>query len=266
MKAIYLSSLLLVFYVQLSAQTSHKTAAQLPPALSAIRQGELHDDLFTMASDAMRGRRAGTLDELKAATWEALQAQKAGLKPAGDNGTYFQFFPLQRTTVSKESVMTINNNPLRLWHDAWVTEPVEANINGSVVWLSSLDDANTKIINGAIVAMRIVTPSPVPPKWVSLWGFRYVFYAIRQQSKALIAKGAKAIVLVADSTTSGALVSEGHVLDFEEGTYDLPGEAKKKATQTYPSCCYLLIMRVRCNKVLQQLRLTCTCKAIFTLQ
>src|SRR5580700_4179147 len=90
--------------VELQAQIPN---GSLPPALSAIRLQDLRGDLFFFASDAMRGRRAGTIDELKGASWIAEQAQKAGLQPAGDNGTYFQFFPVQRVMVDQNSQLVI---------------------------------------------------------------------------------------------------------------------------------------------------------------
>ena len=51
----------------------------------------------------MRGREGGTLDEMTASVWLAERAREAGLQPAGDNGTYFQFFPLERFRVSPSS-------------------------------------------------------------------------------------------------------------------------------------------------------------------
>src|SRR5271169_3604255 len=71
--------------------------------IERIREADLKVDLFTLAGDAMRGREAGTLDELNASTWVAERAREAGLQPAGDNGTYFQFFPIERMRVSASS-------------------------------------------------------------------------------------------------------------------------------------------------------------------
>ncbi len=68
--------------------------------ISAIREVELKKDLYAMASDHFRGREAGTLDELKDAMWWADQLKIAGLKPAGEDGTYFQFFSMQRKMVA----------------------------------------------------------------------------------------------------------------------------------------------------------------------
>ena len=61
-------------------------AGSTPPALDAIREEDLRRDIFFLASDAMRGREAGTLDELRASMWIAKAAREAGLEPAGDDG------------------------------------------------------------------------------------------------------------------------------------------------------------------------------------
>jgi hypothetical protein len=209
-------------------------------------------DLYYLASDSMRGRRAGTLDEFRAAAWIAQQAQKEGLKPAGDDGTYFQYFPLLRTVTSDNSEIKINGNNLRLWKDAWVTEPIEANLNGNVRWLFSLADTSKPEIKGSIVAMSIFPPHPVPPTWVSLWGFRYVYIAVRQQSNALKAHGAKAIILVADSTASVALTSLEHVLDFEEGSYDLPADNETPGNNNTPEDIPVILVNANAATTLQQ--------------
>lgn len=224
MRLLILFLLMLNCFLLQSQTTIKSSANRLPPAFSSILQGDLRRDLFSLAGDSMRGRRAGTLYELKAASWVAKQAQKAGLQPAGDDGTYFQYFPLQRAVVSPGSDIKINGHNLRLWKDAWVTDPIESNVSGAVVWLSSLADTAKSEFKGRIVAMNIFPPSPMPPAWVSLWGFRYVYIAIRRQAETLKAHGAKAVILVADSTASAALISLEHVLDFEEGSYDLPGD------------------------------------------
>ncbi len=59
--------------------------------------------MFAMGGDAMRGREAGTLDEMRATGWVAEQAREAGLQPAGDDGTFFQWWPMRRTRLSASS-------------------------------------------------------------------------------------------------------------------------------------------------------------------
>ena len=51
----------------------------VPPALDAITADDIRRDLFTLAGDSMRGREAGTLDELRASAWIAERARAAGI-------------------------------------------------------------------------------------------------------------------------------------------------------------------------------------------
>src|SRR4029079_3594145 len=85
--------------------------------IERIREAEIKQDLFTLAGDAMRGREGGTLDEMAASVWVAERAREAGLLPAGDNGTYFQFFPLERFRVSASSPVAIGGKSLRMGRD-----------------------------------------------------------------------------------------------------------------------------------------------------
>ena len=89
--------------------------AQTPPALSAIKKEDLRKDVYDLADAKYRGRAAGTIDELNAAMWIAEKYRSIGLKPAGDNGTYLQFFNMWRNRVSPKSVISINNEDYVLW-------------------------------------------------------------------------------------------------------------------------------------------------------
>ena len=216
--------LLLVVNAQLFAQpSSNNVNDSLPPAFAAIRQQDLSNDLYKLASDAMRGRRAATLDELKGAAWIAEQAQKAGLQPAGDNGTYFQFFPLQRNVVDNKSNIQINGKKFVLWKDAWITEPIDITLDNHIKWLNTFADTSIAT-EGSVVAMKILPPASMPPSWMSLWGVRYVFAALERQAAILKKSGAKAVILVADSTTDAALAYNDHEVDFETGSYEIDND------------------------------------------
>jgi hypothetical protein len=91
-----------------------------PPGLNLIRAEDLKSDLYTFADARFRGRSAGTIDELKASIWLSDQFRAIGLKPAGDDGTYFQFFTLLRKQIANNSTIEINNAPLQLWKDVAV--------------------------------------------------------------------------------------------------------------------------------------------------
>jgi hypothetical protein len=103
--------------------------------IERIREREIKADLFALAGDDMRGREGGTLDELAASAWIAERARAAGLQPAGDNGTYFQFFPLERFRVSPSSSVTLAGTPLRMGTDVVTDAIVLAHVDAFVIVL-----------------------------------------------------------------------------------------------------------------------------------
>ena len=66
-------------------------------------------DITFLASDECEGRGVGTLGLDLAAQYIAVQCSRAGLKPGGVNGTYFQPFPFcTGGQLDGESTLTIN--------------------------------------------------------------------------------------------------------------------------------------------------------------
>jgi hypothetical protein len=143
------------------AQAAPPTASAQPPqaGLAAITPSMLQSDLFTLAGDSMRGRVAGTLDEMRASMWLADRAREAGLEPAGDDGTYFQYFPVGRVTQSKGSRLVVGADTLRIARDFVVTALQENEIDGAAVWL---DDVAPATLQRTPVAGKIVF-TPVRP-------------------------------------------------------------------------------------------------------
>jgi hypothetical protein len=108
-------------------------AAQRPDPSDRIREADITRDLFALAGDTMRGREAGTVDEMTASAWVAERARDAGLQPAGDNGTYFQFFPLERMRVSAGSEVMLGGMSLTMGRDVLPDSVVVAGIDAPVV-------------------------------------------------------------------------------------------------------------------------------------
>jgi peptidase M28-like protein len=106
--------------------------------IDRIREADIKNDLFALAGDAMRGREGGTLDELAASAWIAERARDAGLLPGGDNGTFFQFFPLERLRVSASSTVTLGGRTLRMGRDVVPDAPALANVDAPI----TVADAN----------------------------------------------------------------------------------------------------------------------------
>lgn len=69
-------------------------AAQ-PPAEVAASAARIHDSVAFLASDALKGRDTGSAGHAAAAAYVARQFESLGLKPGGDNGSWFQQVPFR---------------------------------------------------------------------------------------------------------------------------------------------------------------------------
>src|SRR3954470_24464372 len=67
------------------------------PTVPDITANDLRTRLYQFADDSMRGRRIGEPGNAKGTAYIASEFQRLGLKPAGDNGTYFQNLPYGTT-------------------------------------------------------------------------------------------------------------------------------------------------------------------------
>ena len=186
---------------------AQQRSAPRPPALSAIDTATLRRDMNFMASDAMRGREAGTLDELRASGWVAERARDAGLLPAGDDGTYFQWWPMRRIQTSERSTVALDGAPLTLWKEVAVASPVDVHATLPIVWVgdASADSIAKLHLEGKAVAADIVPPTHPPVSWISLRPWRYTGRAIGMRAQTLLQAGAAANS--ADVTTTMTTVA-----------------------------------------------------------
>src|SRR3954471_1680479 len=97
---IHLAALASLTFAAAIVDAQTPSRSEIPKAYSAIREADLRRDVGEMASPAMRGREGGTIDEMRASMWLADQYRHIGLKPMGDDGTWFQWFDMTRTRVS----------------------------------------------------------------------------------------------------------------------------------------------------------------------
>jgi peptidase M28-like protein len=204
-------------------QTDAPNDPAIPPQLAAIREEDLRRDIFFLASDTMRGREAGTIDELRASMWVAKAAQDAGLQPAGTDGTYFQFWPMRRVRVSDGSQITLGGRPLVLWRDVVVTAPTTATVDLPIVFVGEgrPEDMANVDLHGKAVAAELHAPTNPPAPNMSLRAYRYALAAIRQQSQALIERGAGAVILVSDSVADDPMAFGFGGVALARGRYGL---------------------------------------------
>ena len=213
----------------LAASAQKKPVAKSTNAESAIHEADIKRDLFALAGDHFRGREGGTLDELKASVWLADRIRETGMLPAGDDGTYFQWFNLQRTRLGKNSTLRIGTHEIKLNEDGAVVAPTNASITAPLVYVGSGSAAElAKVdIKGKAVAVQI---SGAPTDGISYR--RYVFGKFAGQAGELVKAGAVAVVFVSDAASQALYDHWGHV--FERGRYSLPGAASTKVMNTPP--------------------------------
>jgi hypothetical protein len=199
------------------------------PHIIAIREADIKRDLFAMAADHFKGREAGTLDELKVSMWLANQARAAGLEPAGDDGTYFQFFSLWRNRIASNSSIKIGDSSFHLWKDVFVTQTAPATVSLPLLFITE-QQLETADVKGKAVVIAVSGKGINGD--VSLYPRRYAGYIARKYTPGLLAKGAAAIVLVADSMADA---SWGQILPaITRGLYDIEGGPNEKTTAKPP--------------------------------
>jgi hypothetical protein len=84
------------------------------PTAAAISPKDLMSRLYQFADDSMMGRDAGTAGNVKGTDYIAREVQRLGLKPAGENGTYFQTIPMKTRGVDPTSKVSVGGAALAL--------------------------------------------------------------------------------------------------------------------------------------------------------
>jgi len=100
-----------------TSRTTPAPSASAGGTVSAITPADLERRLFIIAHDSMMGRETGSEGSFKTAAYVAAEFQRLGLKPAGDNGTYFQVVPFWRLAADPTSRLSVAGQPLGFRRD-----------------------------------------------------------------------------------------------------------------------------------------------------
>jgi hypothetical protein len=87
------------------------------PTTAAITAGDLMTRLYLFADDSMMGREAGTVGAMKGTAYIAAEAARLGLRPAGDNGTYFQNVPFISRRLNPNATLLVDGGSLAPFQD-----------------------------------------------------------------------------------------------------------------------------------------------------
>jgi peptidase M28-like protein len=127
-----------------------------PPTHAAIAASDMMTRLYILADDSMMGRSADSPYNAKGALYIEREVRRFGLKPAGDNGTYFQF-PLEQRELDPAAAISVHGRALRLWTDFAPRDQgpgARAFDGATVVYAGSLGDP-PRMLGPAAVAGKI---------------------------------------------------------------------------------------------------------------
>ncbi len=92
-------------------------ALLLPSALAGqsargeVSRETLRAHLHALAHDSMLGRDAGRVGNVRATDYIARELRRLGVRPAGEDGTYFQSIPLVERTLDPSSTLRVDGGP-----------------------------------------------------------------------------------------------------------------------------------------------------------
>ncbi|MEX2282696.1 MAG: M28 family peptidase [Gemmatimonadota bacterium] len=199
-----------------------------PSAYNTIKEAELKADMFLLAGDSLRGREAGTLDEMQASMWIGEQFRKTGLVPMGDYGSWFQWFNMRRSRISTvSSSVRIGGKPLAFWTEVTPTSNTAADVVGTTVFVGDGRDSTINV-QGRVAVVTLVPTSAGTRSTVNTPEYRAVRQGISQQGGALTRRGAAAVIIVADEL--GEQLFDGVAKLQSRGAFTVPGGASRFAT------------------------------------
>ncbi|HTR19240.1 MAG TPA: M28 family peptidase [Gemmatimonadales bacterium] len=116
--------------------------------------------LFALAADSMGGRQTGDIGDWKAQEWVAQQFARAGLKAAGEGGTFFQVIPFRRIAPDMASRISTSTADLAVRADflplGQMPLPLDgahAVFGGSIAYPDSLVDSATAAGHLLVIAV-----------------------------------------------------------------------------------------------------------------
>jgi aminopeptidase YwaD len=197
------SSLLTIVGILIGCVLWTSTFAQTSPPISAQK---LKEHVKYLASEELQGRGSGTEGNMKAARYIAAEFDTYGLKPAGDNGTYFQEFEFvanvkvgsrNSLAIQKSSappiVYEVNTTfrPLGFSSNATVTGPVVFAGYGISAPDRAYDDyKEVSVKDKVVIVLRYGPDGNDPHSEFSR------FTSLRNKARTARDKGASALILV----------------------------------------------------------------------
>ncbi|MFL5617135.1 MAG: M28 family peptidase [Gemmatimonadaceae bacterium] len=136
------------------------------PTSAAITPNDLRSRLYPFADDSMMGREAGTRGNVMATDFIAREMARMGLRPAGENGTWFQTVPIFIATMDTTRTLNVEGAALSYAKD-WL--PFHSQNGGRNLPIGtgtrSFDGARV-IYGGTVGSGNLVSPAAAEGKLV----------------------------------------------------------------------------------------------------
>jgi hypothetical protein len=135
------------------------------PTERAITPADLMTRLYIIADDSMLGREAGTLGNVKVTNYIAREMERMGLRPGGENGTFFQTVPVIVSHIDSTRPLMVDGVALPLGSDVL---PMPAGLAGRALpqgaTTRSLDGA--RVVYGGQLGGTLIDPRDAAGKLV----------------------------------------------------------------------------------------------------
>ncbi|CAN5775404.1 hypothetical protein BH23GEM6_BH23GEM6_21170 [soil metagenome] len=102
----------MILLVQACAPSAPQVGPTPGVTAAAITANDVRHRVLLIADDSMRGRDTGTPGITAAARYLASEAERLGLRPAGDNGTYYNRSELQRRQLNVQVTVSLAGGTL----------------------------------------------------------------------------------------------------------------------------------------------------------
>lgn len=123
---------------------------------STVIKSDIESHIYFLASDELKGRQTGSNECKIASAYLANHLRKYGVKPAGENGTYYQNVPLETVTAAKNIQVKIND----FIGDQFLTMSVRNfDFNGDAIYLDygTKEDFEATDVKGKFVVVKAGT-------------------------------------------------------------------------------------------------------------
>lgn len=185
------------------------------PTSPDITANDLRTRLYQISDDSMQGRRIGELGNFKTTAYIASEFKRLGLKPAGENGGYFQNLPYGASKVDSTRARLIAGGSAATPGVDWIPAAAaaasriegDANVrNANAVFAGKWGDTTTALDAAAVRGKVAVFTYSAPRggRGGAMGGGRGGFGAVRDQRAA--AAGAVLVLVASTEEAPRAIV------------------------------------------------------------